>query len=151
MKTKTINFFRIFLPVILGFVVGLIIKPYIDYKTLIKPPAAPPSFLFSIAWTIIYLLLGISYYLYKKNNITNKKTKLIYYISLAINYLWSIIFFILKNYLLSSIWIIILDISLILLLINFYKQYKTSTYLNIPYLIWCLYATYLTIGIFILN
>ena len=57
------NLFYVFFPIIIGSLVGLFISGYIDYSTLVKPPFAPPKILFPIAWSIIYLLLGISYYL----------------------------------------------------------------------------------------
>ena len=66
MNNKIKSIFQLFLPVVLGSLIGLLISNYIDYNTLIKPPLAPPKLLFPIAWTIIYLLMGISYYLYKQ-------------------------------------------------------------------------------------
>lgn len=145
------NIFYLFLPIILGSIVGFIISDYIDYSTLIKPPLAPPKILFPIAWSIIYLLMGISYYLFKKKNIETKKENYIYYLQLIINLLWSIIFFVFKLRFLSILWIILLDILVVYMIYKFYKKYKISAYLNIPYLIWILFATYLTIGIYILN
>lgn len=145
------NIFYIFLPVVLGGIIGFIISDYIDYNTLIKPPLAPPKILFPIAWSIIYLLMGISYYIFKKNEEDTKKEDFIYYLQLIVNLLWSIIFFILKTRLLASIWIIILDILVIYIIYLFLKKVKVSAYLNIPYLLWILFATYLTIGIYILN
>lgn len=145
---KLKKYFYILLPIILGSIVGLITSKYIDYQYLNKPLLSPPKILFPIIWSIIYILLGISYYLYKKRNI---KTSYIYYISLFVNLMWSIIFFIFKLKLISVLWIIILDILVYLMLKKFKKLNKISFYLNIPYFIWCLFATYLTIGIYILN
>ena len=145
---KLKKYFYILLPIILGSIVGLITSKYIDYQYLNKPLLSPPKILFSIIWSIIYILLGISYYLYKKRNI---KTSYIYYISLFVNLMWSIIFFIFKLKFISVLWIIILDILVYLMLKKFKKLNKISFYLNIPYFIWCLFATYLTIGIYILN
>lgn len=147
---KIINFFRLFLPIILGGIVGIIIKNYIDYSFIEKPPLSPPKLAFPIAWSILYLLIGISYYIYRKNNY-DKKTIQIYYIGLILNALWSIIFFVLKLRLLSIIWIIALIIITIILFINYKKQNKTSAYLLIPYIIWLIYATYINIGVYILN
>ena len=147
MNNKFKNAFYILLPIILGSIIGFIINTDM-YKTLIKPPLAPPSFIFPIVWSIIYILMGISYYLYKKYTSNDSK---VYYIQLIVNLLWSIIFFGLKNYFLSVIWIILLDILIIKMILEFNKINKTSLYLNIPYLIWSLFATYLTIGIYILN
>ena len=145
------NIFHLFLPVVLGGIIGFIISDYIDYSSLIKPPLAPPKILFPIAWTIIYLLMGLSYYIFKKNESDTFKEDLIYYTQLTINLLWSIIFFIFKARLLASIWIFILDILVIYMIYLFLKKVKISAYLNIPYLLWRLFATYLTISIYILN
>ena len=144
------NFLRIFLPIILGSLVGFIINGFIDYPSLIKPPLAPPKIFFPIAWSIIYLLMGISYYLYRKDY-SDEKTIKVYYIQLIVNLLWSVIFFVFKFRLLSIAWIILLDLLVITLIKKYYDTKKISAYLNIPYLIWILFATYLTIGIYILN
>ncbi len=152
MKKKLLSLFYLSFPLIIGFIVSLIIKDYIDYSTLLKPSLAPPKVLFPIAWTIIYLLLGISFYLYKKN--TQRKDWFIdftYYTNLVINALWSIIFFVLKWRLVAVIWIIILLLNLISLISLFLKKNPPSAYLNTIYLLWTIFATYLTIGIYILN
>ena len=148
--SKLKKWFYILLPIILGSIVGFIISGKIDYSYLSKPPLSPPKILFPIIWSIIYILLGISYYLFKKDN-NDSFTSKIYYISLIVNLLWSIIFFLLKLRGLSIIWIILLDILVFILLNKFYKYKKVSFYLNILYLLWILFATYLTIGIYILN
>ena len=148
MKEKIKNIFYLLLPIISGSIIGLITSNNIDYTELFKPPLAPPKILFPIMWSIIYILMGLSYYFYRKK--TDKKNYL-YYIQLIINLLWSIIFFVFKLRLLAIFWIILLDILVYLLIIKFKKVNKVSAYLNIPYLLWCLFATYLTIGIYILN
>ena len=148
MKEKIKNAYYLLLPIILGSLVGFIINSFIDYPVLNKPPFAPPKVLFPIIWSIIYLLMGISYYLYRKK--TNEYNYL-YYIQLGVNLLWSIIFFVFKLRLLAVLWIILLDVLVYLLIVKFKQTDKTLAYLNIPYLIWALYATYLTIGIYILN
>ncbi len=144
------NFFRIFFPLIIGGIVGVIIKNHIDYSLVEKPPFSPPKLAFPIAWSILYLLIGISYYLYRKNN-NDKQTIKIYYIGLFFNALWSIIFFVLKLRLTSIFWIIALLLLTIVLFINYKKQNKISAYLLIPYILWLTYATYINIGVYILN
>lgn len=144
------NFFRIFFPLIIGGIVGVIIKNHIDYSLVEKPPFSPPKLAFPIAWSILYLLISISYYLYRKNN-NDKQTIKIYYIGLFFNALWSIIFFVLKLRLTSIFWIIALLLLTIVLFINYKKQNKISAYLLIPYILWLTYATYINIGVYILN
>ena len=138
----------ILIPIIVGGLVGIFIAPNIDYNTLIKPAFSPPAYLFPIVWTILYFLMGISYALIEN---ISRKTKNIYYIQLTFNALWSILFFILKWRLISVIWIIILDILVIIMIVQMYKQKKIAGLLQIPYLIWLLFATYLNLFIYILN
>lgn len=142
--------FYLFLPVILGSLVGFIISGSIDYNELLKPPLSPPSWSFPVMWTIIYLLMGISYYIFKKDDDSMLVSR-IYYIQLIVNLLWSIIFFTLKLRLLAVLWIILLVGLVGMLIYLFWNRKRISAYLNIPYMIWILFATYLTIGIYILN
>lgn len=144
------NLFYLFFPLIGGGIVGFIMRNSIDYSNLNKPIFSPPSIIFPIAWSIIYLLIGIAYYIYRKNN-NNKETISLYYIQLFINFLWSIIFFNLKWRLFSIIWIIILIIAVIMLMKKFKEEEKSSYYLFIPYLLWLLFAAYLNIGVYLLN
>lgn len=148
---KIQSLFYLFLPVVLGGIVGFLISGNIDYMSLKQPPLAPPKLAFPIAWTIIYILMGISYYLYKKDYPKRDRIDIVYYLQLFINLLWSIIFFIFKTRLLAIIWIILLDIVVIYMIYLFYQKKRISSYLNIPYLLWILFATYLTIGIYLLN
>lgn len=141
-------FIDILIPVAIGGIVGFIINPYIDYNSLVKPPLSPPSIVFPIVWTILYVLMGISYYLLKNSS---KKEKIIYFVQLGVNALWSLFFFIGKFYLFSFIWIILLDVLVIFMIGIFYQNSKISGYLQIPYLIWILFATYLNLGIYVLN
>lgn len=150
MNNKFKNIFYIIFPLLGGFIISIIINSTINYQELNQPPLAPPSIIFPIVWTILYLLMGVSFYIYKKDN-NDETTETIYYLQLVINYFWSIFFFLFKWYLFSIIWIILLDTLIIILLSRFKKENKISYYLNIQYLIWCLFATYLTIGIYILN
>jgi len=141
----------ILIPVIVGGVVGLIISRFIDYNSLQKPFLAPPSIVFPIVWTILYILMGISYGRLKSKELTDEKTNIIYYVQLGINALWSIFFFVFKWRLFSFFWIILLDIAVLLMIINFYKKDKIAGLLQIPYLLWSLFATYLNLGVYLLN
>ena len=141
----------ILIPVIVGGIVGLIISGSIDYNSLQKPVLSPPSILFPIMWTILYILMGISYGILKSNNLTDSNINLIYYLQLFVNAMWSIIFFTLKFRLFAFIWIIILDILVIIMIIKFYNKNKLSGLLQLPYLLWILFASYLNLSIYLLN
>ena len=151
MKPFIKKIFYLFLPLFLGSIVGLLISSSIDYGTLLKPKFSPPGYLFPIVWSILYLLLGISYYFFKENNKDTLEEDIAYFLSLGINLLWSVFFFVLKWRGFTVLWTLFLLIMVSYLLYRFYLKYKLSFYLNIPYLIWIFYATYLTLGVYFLN
>ena len=151
MSKFKIFFKSILFPVIVGAAVGFFISDSIDYTTLIQPPLAPPSILFPIVWTILYILMGISYGILKSKELIDSKINFVYLFQLTINALWSIFFFSLKWRLFSGVWIILLLFSIVLMIYTFYQKDKTSAYLQIPYLLWTLFATYLNWSIYFLN
>jgi len=122
------------------------------YKYLDKPPLAPPSIVFPIIWTVLFTLMGISSYLiYESNNENKQKALLIYSIQLLVNLAWPIFFFVL-SYRLTALFIIItLLILIIMMIIKFYNINKLAAYLQIPYVLWVAFATYLNFGLYILN
>ena len=141
----------ILVPVILGGIIGFIISNFIDYNSLEKPFLAPPSIVFPIIWTILYILMGVSYGRLKSKQLTDEKINVIYYLQLAINLLWPIFFFVFKWRLFAFFWIILLDIVVIKMIIEFYKKDKLAGLIQIPYLLWLIFASYLNLGIYILN
>lgn len=141
----------IFLPVIVGGIVGLIISSFIDYNSLNKPALSPPSIIFPIMWTMLYILMGISYGILKDKALLDKKVSNVYYIQLFVNALWSIFFFVFKWRLFSFIWLILLVLLVVVMIILFYKKNKLSGILQIPYLVWILFASYLNLFVYLLN
>ncbi len=145
------------IPLLIGGLAAFITKDGTAmFKSLNKPPLSPPSWLFPVAWTILYILMGYASYLIYTNNqiiyIEKKEISIILYITqLIFNFFWSIIFFNMKQYLFAFIWLIILWILILLLIINAHKLNKLNTYLLLPYLIWVTFAGYLNFGIMILN
>lgn len=139
------------LPIIGGAIVGLITSGYMDYQDIVKPLFSPPEIVFPIVWTILYILMGISYFLATKDNEDNKELDQIYLLQLLVNFLWPIIFFVLGMYFTAFLWIVLLIILVIVMIKELLKANKISGYLQIPYLIWLLFATYLNLGITLLN
>ena len=148
---KYVSILRILTPLIGGIIIGIIIYPFMNYQELIKPPFSPPSFLFPLAWTILYLLIGLSYQIIKANEKEWNIISIIYYIQLFINFLWPIFFFIFKFHYFSIIWLTFLILVTILLIWLFYQKNKIAAYLLYPYIIWLCYALYLNIGIALQN
>lgn len=141
----------ILIPVIIGGLVGLLISNSIDYESLIQPPLAPPSIVFPIVWSILYILMGVSYGILESNSLVDSNINIIYYLQLFVNALWSIFFFVFKWRLFSFIWIILLAILVIIMIIKFYNKNKVAGLLQIPYLLWVLFASYLNLSIYLLN
>ncbi len=141
----------ILIPILVGGIVGIITSNFMDYNLLQQPFLSPPGIVFPIVWTILYALLGISYGILKNNKLTYDKINFIYYLQLSVNALWSIFFFVLKWRLFSFFWIILLAVLVIIMIISFYKKNKLAGLLQIPYLLWILFAAYLNLSIYFLN
>lgn len=122
------------------------------YKSIVKPALAPPSFLFPLVWSLLYILMGISSAQIYLSARPGKTAALqTYAASLAVNFLWSIIFFNFRAYTFAFIWLLLLLI-LIAYTIKLYKKIKpAAAYLQIPYFIWVIFAGYLNLMIAFLN
>lgn len=151
MNKVSIYIKSILLPVLIGALVGLITSGSMDYNMLQKPPFAPLGAVFPIVWTILYILMGVSFGILKNNNQVDEDIDRIYYIQLAINALWSIIFFTLKLRLFAFVWIILLAIAVVIMIDKFYTKNKVAGFLQIPYILWVLFAAYLNFGFYIMN
>lgn len=141
----------ILIPVILGAIVGFITSGSMDFNMLIKPNFAPPAILFPIVWTILYVLMGVSYGILKSKTLTTDKINKIYYAQLFVNLAWSIIFFIFKWRLFAYFWILFLIVLVIIMIKEFYEKNRTSGLLQIPYFIWISFASILNLSIYLLN
>ena len=126
---------------------------YSWYSALIQPPLKPPAWLFAPVWTILYISMGIALFLYARKYTIKSKAwgYVLFFTQLLVNLSWSPAFFGMKNIGLALALIILLDILVVLNIIEFFKISKTAGRILIPYFIWLLFATYLNIGIFILN
>ena len=151
MKNKIILAKNILLPIVLGGIVGLIISSFINSSTLEKPPLYPPDFLFSVVWSILYLIMGIAYGILVYKGEHDKEIDKIYYTQLIVNLIWPIIYFVFELRFISIIWILILLVLIIYMIKLFYGKNKIVSYSQIPYLLWIIFATYLNIGTFLLN
>lgn len=151
-----INWKKIIIITIITFIVGSFFSLFTMnnmevFKELDKPINVP-GIIFPVVWSVLYLLMSLSLYLILESKSKEKvKCIIIYSMQLIINSLWSLIFFGFNNYLLSFIWIIFLFISVIAMIIIFYKNNKISAFLNIPYALWIIFAGYLNLGIYLLN
>ena len=146
----SIKLFIIIIPLIIGFIVGSLSKPDEWYFKLNKPKLTPPSYVFGIAWSILYILIGISYYLALKDRSVGYW--IIPIIHLILNYAYTPLIFIYKRLLESAIITLLVLITAIIVMILFYSYGNMiSVLLLIPYIIWLIFANYLAWSVYSLN
>lgn len=136
-----------------GVLAALLTKGNMElYASIKQPPLAPPGWLFPIAWTVLYILMGISSATVFKTVAPNRRAALrVYALQLAFNFVWTLIFFNLQSYLLAFVWILALLALIVIMILRFRKVNPTAAWLQIPYLVWVCFAAYLNLGVFILN
>ena len=129
-------------------------ETYNWYQELIKPTWAPPSWLFGPVWSVLYILIAISFgyvgYLFYKGTIPFM-VLLPFILNLVFNFAFTPIQFGLKNNLLASLDILLVVTTLVWALYAIHKYVPWVTYINIPYLLWGLFATTLQLTITFLN
>ena len=137
---------------LVAFLGSLFTSPNTDtaWYESIKPSITPPNWVFPIVWNILFFLIALSLYFAWIKAKKNQKTKitLVFGINFALNILWSILYFGMKNPTASFIEIFFLIASIISMIIVTAKVSKTASYLLHPYLIWVCFATilnYLTV------
>lgn len=144
------------IPLTVGILSALFTKDNMDiYEEIIVPDIAPPSWLFPIVWTILYVLMGISsglVYSNREREPEAARTGLTTYaVSLVINFAWSIIFFNANAFLLAFIWLILLLYTILRTIYYYYKVDKIAAFLQIPYALWVAFAGYLNFSIWLMN
>lgn len=125
------------------------------YSTVKTPPLSPPSFLFPVVWTLLYILMGLSAAKIYTNPFAfdaEKRSALwTYALSLGVNFLWSIIFFNMKAFGVAFFWLLLLLFLIIRTIMKYYPISPKAALLQIPYVLWVTFAGYLNLGIWILN
>ncbi len=155
---KKINWFQLLLIVMATELIGILGSIFSGnigqiYASFIKPPLSPPGWLFGIVWPVLYLLMGVAAYcVYRAPaSYARKRALMLYWLQLFVNFLWPIVFFRFELLWVAAAIILLLDALVALTALRFYQIKPLAGYLMIPYLLWILFATYLNIGIAILN
>lgn len=122
-------------------------------ETVVKPPLTLPSFIFPIVWGILFALMGISVarIWLKPQSDDRTKSLIIFAVQLAVNVIWTLVFFNLQTFGIAFIIILLLLALILLMILSFSKLDKLAAKLQIPYFLWVLFAAYLNISIFLLN
>lgn len=124
------------------------------YSQLDRPPLSPPGWVFPVAWTLLYLLMGYASYrvLTEGGEESRVKQALIPYgLQLAANFIWPLLFFGGQLYLAALIWLTVLWVLIFWNIRAFSRVSEPASDLLIPYLLWVTFAWYLNLGVFLLN
>lgn len=139
----------ILLTELVGVISGLLAGNSFEvYSEITKPILSPPAGIFPVVWFLLYALMGTSMYIVYN---CDKNLILLYAVQLFVNFMWSILFFRFRLIGISVIVILILIILVIIMTVKFFKINKAAGYINIPYIVWLIFAFYLNIGVYILN
>ena len=121
------------------------------YSLIIRPSFSPPDWVFAPVWTTLYFMMTLAVWLFWHSTNRDMKTVYIYFIHIIVNTTWSITFFVFHQITISILVLIILITLIIILIKNFKRVNLISSYLMIPYLLWCCFALVLNVSIFVLN
>jgi translocator protein len=143
------------LPLAIGAFAGMYTSAAVPewYANLNKPSFNPPGWVFGPVWTALYILMGISLFLVWKEAPGQARNLAmgVFFFQLALNFAWSFIFFYSKMIGPALIEIIVLWISIVIMMVLFYKIRPLAAWINIPYLLWVSFASVLNASYFVLN
>ena len=121
------------------------------YSLLNKPTFNPPDWVFGPVWITLYLIMTLAIWLFWHSKNRDKNTVYVYLIHLVFNTTWSVVFFVLHNMVLALLVLILLIGLIINLILRFKRVNVVSSYLMIPYLLWCSSALFLNINLIMIN
>ena len=150
-----ISLLWLFVPLAVGLLSSVLtIDMMSAFEILNKPSLSPPAYVFPIAWSILYSLMGVGallVYRSNTNSIYRSYGLMFNIIQLVLNFFWSIIFFNYKNYELALIWLVMLWLTVLAMLVYYSKVNKLAFVLDVPYILWLTFAGYLNYFILLNN
>ena len=122
-------------------------------ETAVRPPLSPPSAVFPVAWVILFALMGIGAARIWRSPPSKFRSRglLLFFVQLAFNFVWSILFFNLERYGLAFGWLIVLWVLILGMILTFRRIDRKAALLQTPYLLWVSFAAYLNLGVWLLN
>lgn len=143
------------LPLAVGGLAALLTGSAMDsYSGVARPPLSPPGWVFPVAWTLLYILMGTASYIVAGSSVSRERKEralCVYALQLAVNFAWPVIFFKLSAYGAAFFWLLLLLLPVLATELLFKHISKTAGKLLLPYLLWLLFALYLNLGVWILN
>lgn len=141
------------IPLVVGFVSSMLTRSAMTaYNGMKQPPLSPPAWLFPIAWTILYVLMGIaSYLIYRSTSEYSSIAMIIYAVQLIMNFFWSLIFFNMENYWFALIWLLIMWAMILVLLMLTSRFSMLAMFCLLPLALWTTFAAYLNLMVARMN
>ena len=121
------------------------------YQSYIRPPLAPPGWVFGVVWPILYGLMGYASYLMTQSTGDKKKAWILYALQLFVNFLWPILFFRFGQVGFALVLLVVLWVLVLLTIREFSEFSERAGDLLIPYILWLSFALYLNFCVYILN
>ena len=122
------------------------------YKSLNKPAFTPPAIIFQSVWIILYILMAISFFIVLKNDNPLKNIAItVFIVQLALNFLWSPVFFIFKKMKLALLISFLMFIFAGIMVLLFFQISKIAGIIQLPYIFWLIFATFLNASFIYLN
>lgn len=123
-----------------------------ENQSIIRPPLSPPAWLFPIVWSALFILMGVSAArVWRSGSPERSDALFLYCTQLVVNFLWTVFFFRFEAFLLSFFWLVFLILLVVLMLVRFEKCAAGAGKLQIPYVVWLLFAAYLNFAVWLLN
>lgn len=143
------------IPLILGGISALAVRGGMaEYAVIEQPPLSPPGWLFPVAWSLLYVLMGAASYIVLCSGapLYERRSALkLYAVQLVVNVLWPPIFFGLELYLAALAWLVLLWVLVLVTALRFRRISRAAFCLMVPYLAWLTFAAYLNFGVWLLN
>ena len=156
-KNNVVKFIvSIVLPLAVGGISGYFTSSGVGgwYQTLVKPSFNPPNWVFAPAWTLLYIMMGIAFFLIWKKDVSADKKRwaiFCFAVQLTLNFLWSFVFFYLEQPGWALVEILVIWVMILATILAFKKLSTPAALLLVPYLLWVSFATLLTYSIWQLN
>ena len=155
MKNWKILCFGIAVSETVGIIAGILTRKDVQIYSseIIKPLLSPPPILFPIVWTVLYALMGYGAAKIFISPASKERTRALLFFTLQLffNFGWCFIFFSLQCFGTAFLWLVALNTTVVGMIFAFREIDKFVAYVQIPYLLWLLFATYLNFSVWLLN
>ena len=142
------------IPLLVGGLAAFLTRGGVEYyvEEVTKPALTPPAWVFSVVWTILYVMMGYASFLVIEEGTGDQKTaRNLYFVQLFFNFCWPIVFFNFRWYLFAFAWLLILWFLVLATIKVFAEIEPKAGKVLLPYLIWLTFAAYLNFGVYLLN